>query len=97
MSKSVAASANDENLWNEVLQSQFDVVGQNGGQKAIVKRLSMGASDGWEGICLDKYTAHWNPYPLIIEGAEVVTDPTGRNSRKPPVKLNIWIDDSADY
>lgn len=72
-STDVAVCANDDNLWKEVLQHQFDVVGQHGEQKALVKRLHLGASDGWEGICLDLYTNHWKPYPLIIEGAEVVT------------------------
>ena len=66
-SRSIAVAARDESLWKEVLHHQFDVAGQPGRQKELVKKLHVGASDGWEGLCLDADTAHWTPYPLIIE------------------------------
>jgi len=49
-----------------------------------VQKLHVGVSEGWEGICLDRYTAHWTPYPLIVEGIELVTIPSVAE------KLAVW-------
>ncbi len=75
MSRGVLVAASDENLWREVLQHQFDIFGKQGCPKTLVKKLYMGASEEWEGMCLDNWTAQWTPYPLVIEGAQIVTNP----------------------
>jgi hypothetical protein len=74
VSRSIAAATDDEGLWKEILLHQFDVCGQFHNQKAMVKKLHMGLSEAWEGVCLDIFQAHWTPYPFSIESAELVTD-----------------------
>jgi hypothetical protein len=65
--RELSVAASDDGLWREVLQHQFDVVRPQGSQKELVKRLHQGITEGWEGLCLDRHTAHWTPQPLMIE------------------------------
>lgn len=67
VSSDLSVAASDDGLWREVLQHQFDVVRPQGSQKELVKRLHQGITEGWEGLCLDRHTAHWTPQPFMIE------------------------------
>ena len=67
VSRDLSVAASDDSLWREVLQHQFDVVRPHGSQKELVKKLHQGITEGWEGLCLDRHTAHWTPHPVIIE------------------------------
>ena len=74
VSHGLAAATNEDGLWREVLQHQFDVRGQHADCKALVKNLHCGVACGWEGMCLDSSTALWLPIPLLMSGTEVVTN-----------------------
>ena len=74
VSHGLAAATNEDGLWREVLQHQFDVRGQHADCKALVKNLHCGVACGWEGMCLDSSTALWLPIPLLVSGTEVATD-----------------------